>query len=269
MKKPTSEQLDALLQIAASTDALFMPMRPASPGGGNIAEFAGGWLCSVAESRQLFGRSGVPFAAGGSMAERQAAGRLLASLATLGLATVYSATWRRIGVSLTDRGDLWIRGLSGGYTPSEAWTILRQILKLTDAGCVNAGHVSESDILGVGYDKLTSQELVDLEHRCIPLLVRGWLTSSCDGDGRVGYSITDLGRTALARTKPRQPRWLPMPNDAAFSRFSELYKLALADRQTWKSQRSHVLIPLGAGSWPERPEVAGSTDNRSASFTSS
>jgi len=176
---------------------------------------------------------------------------MLASLDQLGLAIVYSTTGRRAGVRLTDRGDLWIRGLTGDYTPWESWPVLRQIAKLTDDGCTNAGFVLEVDIIATEYDQVTSPDLVGLELQCVPFLVRGFLTSSCDGGGRVAYSITDLGRAALAGKKPRQPRWLPMPNDAAYEKFAELYKRAMTNRQTWKCQRSHVLIPLGAGSWPE------------------
>jgi len=245
---PTPDQVDVLMTIAAKIDALHTPMRPTSRG---VGEFAGGWMCAVQESRQLFRRSGVPYSTAGSILERQAAGRMLASLDQLGLAIVYSTTGRRVGVRLTDRGDLWVRGLTGDYTPWESWPLLQQIAALTDAACTNAGCVCEVRILHSEYDKVKSPELVGLEHRCIPFIVRDFLSSACDIEGRVGYALTDSGRGALSRKKPRRPRWLPMPNDAAYEKFAELYKRAMADRQTWKSERSHVLIPLGAGSWPE------------------
>jgi len=105
-------------------------------------------------------------------------------------------------------------------------------------------------ILDTEYDKVTSPDLVGLEHQCIPLIVLDFLSSACDIEARVGYALTDSGRDALSRKKPRRPRWLPAPDDAAYDRFAELYKEALGDRETWKCQRSHILIPLGVGSWP-------------------
>ena len=69
--------------------------------------------------------------------------------------------------------------------------------------------------------------------------------------GAVGYAITDEGREALAGKKPRKPRWLPEPDDKAFDSFMKFYRHALADRETWRTQKSHVLIPLSCGLWPE------------------
>ena len=131
------------------------------------------------------------------------------------------------------------------------------VANLTDQGLTNAGCVLETDILRSNYGNVTSADLGALELQSLPLLVRGWLRSNSDVEGRIGYAITSKGRSALA-TGPPQPAELPEYDHAAGDLFDAVFHTGLSERAGWQPEnRSLIVIPLSAGCWPEKTEAAG------------
>jgi hypothetical protein len=118
--------------------------------------------------------------------------------------------------------------------------------------------VLETDILRSNYGNVTSADLGALELKALPLLVRGWLRSNGDVEGRIGYAITSKGRSALATGPPATPDNLPDYDSAAADLYDEVFHTGLADRAGWQPEnRSLIVIPLSAGCWPEKTEAAG------------
>lgn len=243
----TVNQTSTLVQILAHTDALFCPFRVYRDSNPNAA-------AGLAERRTDYSTRGVPLVVAGSGTQRLAGERELQKLETAGLIVIYRRR-KRIGVSLTERGDNVVRKLTAGYLARESFYLLEltEAVKAEFGGRTNAGFVLEADVLGREYDTIQSSNLILLENLMLPLLSRGWMRSGSDVRGAVGYQTTKAGRRAMAAGKPQTGR-LPKYDHIAGGEYDEMFVTALAERDEWKPDSpSHVAIPLSCGRWPRLP----------------
>jgi hypothetical protein len=250
MTTELSPDLVLLIEILADENVLWTPFRHNYLNGKSAA--------AVCERRNDYRKKGgLEFLHGGRGSDRQAHHRNLAAAKNAKLIVTSGKTRPR--VQLSDAADDKLRTLCDCYRVDQSWPILQRVVELTDRGVVNAGCVCEVDILGLDYDSVQSRDLVRLENQSLPLLVRGYLDSNSDLDGRLGYSITTLGRQALADGPPT-PKELPRCSDAESDLFAGLFHDKLEERVNWiPGHPSLVAIPLGAGDWPEHDAEPAAT----------
>jgi hypothetical protein len=243
MTTELDSDLVLLIEILAEQDVLWTPFRHNFLNGKSAA--------AVCERRNDYRKKGgLEFVRGGSGSDRQAHHRNLAAAKNAKLIVTSGKTRPR--VQLSETADDKLRTLCDCYRVDQSWPILQRVVDLTDRGIVNAGCVLEVDVLGLDYDSVQSRDLVELEYQALPLLVRGYLDSNSDLDGRVGYSITTLGRQALADGPPT-PKELPRCSNAESDLFADLFHDKLEERVNWiPGNPSLIAIPLSAGNWPER-----------------
>ena len=149
---------------------------------------------------------------------------------------------RGLCVRLTAETDAKMRASVGGFLLHDAWDVLSAVGQFVELGLTNAGHVLESDL---------SRDTSRLMLLAAPLLAHGLLDSASDPQGRVGFSLTDAGRSHLAGPKPRKPRGLPKFNAELAEAYDSEFAAALDERATWVPRtRGHCVVPLSAGQWP-------------------
>jgi hypothetical protein len=241
----STEQQRILLEVLASTDALFSHHRWSA----STAAVA----TAIAERRREFPAAGVPFVASGDAAQRKQAERDLADLQAAGLLVLLTSKSRRSGVRLTAVGDSYTRSLTGGYRLDEVHTLLELIDTVSRDG-TNAGFALEADIAGCNYGtKADSIALNTLEAQSLCLHAAGWLTTSSDTLGRIGFAITPARRSRMS-DRPIMPEGLPGFDNATSDLYDALLAERLRERDSWKPcEPSGVFIPLGAGSWSRKP----------------
>jgi DNA-binding PadR family transcriptional regulator len=253
MKALSCPEREIILRILADTDAIWLPFRARATDDGKVA-------AAIAERRSLFRRVGIQLAIGGGDAVRQSGHRDLRSLVSKGLIRILGRGKRR-GVTLTNAGDNYVRSIAPSLRIDEAWPALRLVrcVELLFALPIRA-YMLEFDILQIDQRvplNGNASRLLDFEFTCLPLLASGLLESSSDTQMRLGYRTTHAGRAALAKRKPARPRNVPPYSSAVGREFTQLWKAALAARDTWSPSRPGLVwIPLSAGMWPRRPEGA-------------
>ena len=90
------------------------------------------------------------------------------------------------------------------------------------------------------------QRLAATEERAIPALVRGWLESGSDLEGRVWYALTDAGRTALDGPEPDEPAGAEGDDDCALAWREGAHAMYGRMASAPRSEREIGLIPLPA-----------------------
>lgn len=227
--------MDSLTTILAATDALWCPFR--WYGVSDIDAHA-----ATLERRIGFQVRGVPFVVSGNASQRTEGERELQSLEADRLVVLHRAG-KRIGASLTSKGDTIARAMTAGYTAQENYYLLAEIKQRLKSGVSNNGFVLETEILEKSYADCKPADLSDLENGMLPLLVRGWVVSATDTQGRIGYGIGSPAR------KPASIE-LPDISDELTAQYDEQYLAGLASRTQWKaSTPSQVAVPLSAGLW--------------------
>ncbi len=86
--------------------------------------------------------------------------------------------------------------------------------------------------------------LSELEERAIPALVRGWLISGADLDGRVWYSLTAAGRAALMEAPPDVPPATEADEDCALAWREGAHAMQVRLAAAPRSEREIGLLPL-------------------------
>ncbi|MCL4198922.1 MAG: hypothetical protein KJZ69_15650 [Phycisphaerales bacterium] len=89
-----------------------------------------------------------------------------------------------------------------------------------------------------------------LEERAIPALVRGWLQSGADLDGRVWYSITSAGRAALTEAPAEAPPATEADEDCAMAWREGAHAMQVRLAAAPRSEREIGLLPLPAHGGP-------------------
>ena len=110
---------------------------------------------------------------------RQSHSSALDELECNGLLVTKGAT-KSLHTKLTDIGDDLGRSLTACYTVAESWPLLKLVASF---GNGNAGCVCEDDLLGIGYDKITSLDLNGLEQRAAPFWPVGCWTQQATSRG--------------------------------------------------------------------------------------
>lgn len=235
------EYLPVCVRILAESDALFVPARFGTTRAEAIA--------AIWQRRETFRRTGLPLFAGGAEATRQAHHRELLALQRAGVIRL-SGRGKSRGVRLTDDGDAYVRSFTAGFRIDEAWSLLAKVAALAGD---RPGPVLEFDIHG-DRTNCKSADLVSIEYQALPFLVRGWLESNTDGEGRCGYFITAPGRAALSAGCPAAPVDPPLFDGELADVYDEIYANALHDRERWQpDNRGSIVIPLSCGMWPADP----------------
>jgi hypothetical protein len=251
MPRLTRNQESTLVQILAQTDALFYPHRMQDH---NLRA-----ACAIHERRCAFARRGVDLVIGGDAPRRLVGWRELQALQSAGFIKQHRLA-KRIGVSLTEKGDDIARALSAGVLARQVVMLLEHIefIKEVFQGRGNCGFILETHLIKWGADYgdpgMMNSDLDQRANFLLPLLARGWIQSFGDMLGRIGYRTTELGRAQTGRKWPRTR--LPRADQILVDEYENLFDDVLAERESWKpSSPTHLLIPLGAGSWPKRPEL--------------
>jgi hypothetical protein len=146
-------------------------------------------------------------------------------------------------------------------------TALLVLRSFADAGCVNAGHAYEIDLLTEAERRPETIRLrvVQLQEIFTPALVRGYAVSWPDVDGRIGYALTTSGRQFLdGDLTPPDFAGLEY-STAANDRYLLAFDAAVADlAKARPSNPSLVAIPLSCGNWPSlstRPDCPSIFDD--------
>ena len=253
MKNLTDDQKTRLISLMATVEVLWTPLRFQK----NLTDEP----AAVAEQRSAFRKRGISLVVGGSAATRQRGNRDLKALADEDLIELIGSGKGRC-VRFTKFGDDYTRSLVPTKRIDEAWIAL-EIIDATDKtfeGRSNCGYQLEFDILGIHGESESENgdgdysRLLLLEDFALPLLANGFLESSSDGQGRLGYRLSKSGKKALAAGKPKAPKRMPKYDPALGKEYIDLYCAGLRDRENWKQAgRNHCVIPLGCGSWPSLP----------------
>ncbi len=216
-KKTMNETDEQLIRILAQTDAIFRPMRAADwtpPAPSNI------W-----EARQRFSEGGVTSSTGGGgEARRKASQRTVDELASTGL-LVLCGDKRRVGVRLTEAGEVGVRSLCGLPGLDESHRVLRQIIELSAKADDGQSLCREFWLWGVsnysGDTKADANEAWEISLLLASSLCRGWIESSSDIHGRACYSATKAGRAAAKQPAPSLPRELPEWSEPAGRKYHD------------------------------------------------
>jgi hypothetical protein len=249
-RKLSTDAKTTLGEILCDTDILWTPFRTRRTT--TIARDA-----AIVERRELFQKSGLVFATGGSSTARSRDSRAVAELAARKLVTV-GAHGRNRTVRLTPAGDNYARSFLPSCRIDESWPVLEKIAAAEAAfdGRSNAGFIREFEILGIDNAEPAddhARQLVELEDRALPLLAAGLIESCSDAEGTLGYRTTDAGREMLAAGQPSTPSKMPVYDATRGRQFTNEYNAGLHERDLWKPAiPNHVWIPLSAGMWPAR-----------------
>jgi hypothetical protein len=99
--------------------------------------------------------------------------------------------------------------------------------------------------------------LSELEERAIPALVRGWLVSGADFDGRVWYALTNAGRAALTEAPADAPPGIDANDDCALAWREGAHAMQVRLAAAPRSEREIGLLPLPFHGGPIVGDEAG------------
>jgi len=231
-----------LVQILGDTDAVFIPMRTWTRPGPPNRYFA----------RRDYLKQGVPWRShGADESERKQIQRALDRLAKAGKVTVFRPRRGKVlGVRLTDASDLATRRLVGLPGLAAAWWSCRKLARhsRTPAAYLTDLYVPERKLIGEWEPERYRQEAVIVEDMLLCALVRGWVDSNADSQGRVSYTLTEAGRTWLDATP--EPVDDDLPVNAVDQEAREVYDdmvkagLIRLDTATPADPRELGMIPL-------------------------
>lgn len=104
--------------------------------------------------------------------------------------------------------------------------------------------------------------LSELEERAIPAMVRGWLVSGADLDGRAWYSLTAAGRAALTEAPADAPPAIEADAECALAWREGAHAMQVRLAAAPRSEREIGLLPLPAHGGPiVVPSAGGSGSN--------
>lgn len=252
----TDSPLSALLvEILARVDGLFCNLREYRRGSPFLSQKA---LVAIDERRGTYlGGGGIALASGGSATDRKQAEREFDSLADMGLIAKHTQSGRRVTVSLTHHGEFVARSISATWDIASKWCVLEKLAALTDSPiAMEYGGIlwaREFDLADEQKpDEKPGTRLAVAEMATAPHKVRGWIVDGVDCEGRVCYSITTDGRTALANGAPEIPEDLPGMDEPLADWYSDALAEYANERATWKPETPNRLyIPLPV-SFPAR-----------------
>lgn len=236
-----TDQDKILVQILATTDAVWRPLR--------AADWAPPAPANLYFARRRYAEGGVAFGTGsGGEADRKVAQRIVLNLAATGLFTLHGDR-RRASVKLSEATETNSRALCGLPSIVEAHRTLRRVIELEVGWSWPGPLCSELWLAGLdNYADGVESELWDVQAKLASALCRGWVEGHSDLHGRVWYWATDQGREAAKLSPLNLPANLPEYSDAA----NELYyKETIAARSRLRCQKPEQpneigFVPLSA-----------------------
>ena len=229
MSQELTTRQTILVSLVAATDAIWLPSRESHRDAVNPA------VTNCYELRKQFREAGVPWSSGGRTdAERKEAQRALEDLTRDGSVTVARPHGSKtLFVRLSEAAYERTRQLC--YQPSFFWGYIS--LKMVALSSTRPPAVYQDIFIpetafnnGNGWDgKPDGGKLYRAAQRALPALVADWLTTRCDCQRRVYYSVTAAGWKAIddpsSASKPDVER---IPPDV---RFAAAYADCLAAEQ--------------------------------------
>jgi len=178
-----------LVRILADTDAVWIPNRTWNRPRPTNVYFA----------RRTFAKSGVPWESGGATeADRKASQRALEALAKSG--AVKARRPHRVKVltvKLSDASETEARKLVGLPGMYSAWLsaceVARHSKRPGEAALMTDLWVSERKLIGDLPPDEYRQMVVVIEEMMLPALVRNYVGSCADRDGRIYFGVTPAG----------------------------------------------------------------------------
>ncbi len=178
-----------LVQILADTDAVWIPSRTWNRPRPTNVYFA----------RRAFAKGGVPWESGGvTEADRKATQRALEALTKSGVVKVRRPHRVKVlSVKLSDAGEAEARRLVGLPGMYSAWLsageVARHSKRPGEAALMTDLWVSERKLIGERPPDEYRREAVLVEEMMLPALVRNYVGSCSDKEGRVYYALTPPG----------------------------------------------------------------------------
>ncbi|MCC6910185.1 MAG: hypothetical protein IT430_19810 [Phycisphaerales bacterium] len=242
-----------LCRLAGELWAVFAPWRGPWGGGGAAAAYLG---------RRSF-RSGAGLRwrhQGRDRDERDENVEALGRLERRGLLTRRVEKTKVIATRLLDAGIERVCSLAGAPCWSAGWQVCRRLVECDDrrAWMMHLGTrwTAEWALAGTpsqwaacGNDetgRANRRRLSELEEAAIPALVRGWMESGADMDGRVWYSFTDAGAAALADAPAEAPSGIDADEDCALAWREGAHAMQVRLAAAQRSEREIGLLPLPA-----------------------
>lgn len=183
------ERASILVQVLADTDAVWIPSRTWNRPRPTNVYFA----------RRAFAKGGVPWESGGATeADRKAMQRTLEALAKSGAVKVRRPhRVKTLAVKLADTAEAEARKLVGLPGMYSAWLsaceVARHSKRPGEAALMTDVWVSERKLIGEREPDEYRREAVLVEEMMLPALVRNYVGSCSDRDGRVSYALTLAG----------------------------------------------------------------------------
>ena len=183
------DRASILVQVLADTDAVWIPSRTWTRPRPTNVYFA----------RRAFAKGGVPWESGGATeADRKATQRALEALAKSGAVKVRRPhRVKTLAVKLADTAEAEARklvGLPGMYSGwLSAAEVARHSKRPGEAALMTDVWVSERKLIGERPPDEYRREAVLVEEMMLPALVRNYVGSCSDRDGRVYYALTPAG----------------------------------------------------------------------------
>ena len=187
------ERTAILVQVLADTDAVWIPSRTWNRQRPTNIYFA----------RRAFAKSGVPWESGGATeADRKAAQRELEALAKTGAVKVRRPhRVKTLAVRLSDAAEADAReriGLPGLYSARLSMGELARHSRRPPELFTDL-YIAERKLIGDKPPGEYEREAVVVENMLLPALVRGYVESNADIQGRVSYTLTPAGWEWLDR----------------------------------------------------------------------
>lgn len=237
-----------LISMLACTDALFAPCREWT--NRHSHRFAQ----NLYQRRAAFAVFGVDWTGRSSdETDRKERQRQMDGLAASGEIVIARHRGRASGVRLSDETDTRMRAFLLLSTVYESHPTLQLAAKLNRRGPTNETklYIDGGQHKPFRYDgpaEVVKEKILDVEDRCLPLLVRGWMTSHSDCHGSVDYDVTEAGMAAAKSTVEFDVESLPYDTDG------ESNALYVAEWKAWrdswrKATPPHphdIVIPLPA-----------------------
>jgi hypothetical protein len=218
-----TEADELLVRIISMVDATWRPLR--------AADWKERSPAAIYEARARFEQMGVPCpTADGDLAQR-AIRRRLNELQRAGLIKLCGKE-RRFSARATRAGDMRGRALAGLPNVNEAHTFLADVRRLAGSGDGYSGMAREIwffDAADYEDSEAFRGSLLAVQEFAAPALWRDWAIAESDTFGRVYYSLTKAGRTALLLPEPELPTDLPEPSGDAY-RLYDLESVAFRQR---------------------------------------
>ncbi len=183
------ERTAILVHVLADTDAVWIPSRTWNRPRPTNVYFA----------RLAFAKGGVPWESGGATeADRKAAQRTLETLAKSGAVRVRRPhRVKTLAVKLSDAAEADARRLVGLPGLYSAWLSVQELARHSKrpgaAALLTDVWVSERKLIGDWEPDEYRREAVLVEDMLLPALLRNYVGSCSDRDGRVSYALTPAG----------------------------------------------------------------------------